>query len=122
MTVQTMTLENYEATIAENPMLIIDFWAEWCGPCKAFAPVFDSLAKQHPDVAFAKVNIEEQEELANLFGVRSIPTLAFFREEVLLHQQAGALQASQMQEAIKEIKSLNMDEIHAQIAQQKNEG
>jgi thioredoxin 1 len=121
MSVENMTLENYQSIIAENNMVIIDFWAEWCGPCKMFSPIFDKLAAENPEVKFCKVNTEEQQELSGMFGIRSIPTLAFFREEVLLHQQSGALPPEQMNAAIKEIQGLNMDEIRAEIAKQEAE-
>jgi thioredoxin 1 len=108
MSVENMTLENYQSIIAENNMVIIDFWAEWCGPCKMFSPIFDKLASENPEVKFCKVNTEEQQELSGMFGIRSIPTL-------------GALPPEQMNAAIKEIQGLNMDEIRAEIAKQEAE-
>lgn len=107
------------ATEAEQP-LIIDFWAPWCGPCRQFAPVFEAAAEQHPDVTFAKINTEEQQELAAALRIRSIPTLMVFRENVLLFQQAGALPAPQLEELITQVKAVDMQQVHAEIAAQEN--
>ncbi len=86
-----LTNENFEKTVNDNPMVVVDFWAPWCGPCRGFAPVYEQASDSHPDVVFAKVNTDEQQELAGTFGIRSIPTLMVFREKVILFQQAGAL-------------------------------
>lgn len=107
------------ATEAEQP-LIIDFWAPWCGPCRQFAPVFEAAAEQHPDVTFAKINTEEEQELAAALRIRSIPTLMVFRENVLLFQQAGALPAPQLEELITQVKAVDMQQVHAEIAAQEN--
>lgn len=107
------------ATQAEQP-LIIDFWAPWCGPCRNFAPIFESVAKEHPDVTFAKINTEEEQELASALQIRSIPTLMVFRENVLLFSQAGALAASQLQELVTQVKAVDMAKVHAEIAAQEN--
>ncbi|WP_269499539.1 thioredoxin [Castellaniella sp. S9] len=106
-----------DATQAEKP-LIIDFWAPWCGPCRSFAPVFESAAEQHPDVTFAKINTEDQQELAAALRIRSIPTLMVFRENVLLFQQAGALSAAQLEELVTQVKAVDMSQVHAEIAAQ----
>jgi thioredoxin 2 len=97
----------------------VDFWAPWCGPCRNFAPVFDKASEQHDDITFAKVNTEEQQELAGALNIRSIPTLMVFREQVLLFSQAGALSSSQLEELITQVKGLDMEQVHAEIAAQR---
>ena len=113
-----LTQENFEETINKNPMVIIDFWAPWCGPCKGFAPVYEKAAETHPDVVFAKVNTDEQQELAGAFGIRSIPTLMVFREKVILFQQAGALPGQALEQVIAQAKALDMSKVHAEVAAQ----
>jgi thioredoxin len=117
-----LTKENFEQTVNENPMVIVDFWAPWCGPCKGFAPVYEKAAEGHPDVVFAKVNTDEQQELAGSFGIRSIPTLMVFREKVILFQQAGALPGNALEQVITQAKALDMAKVHAEISQQGAEG
>ena len=106
-----------EAIDSEKP-LIIDFWAPWCGPCRSFAPTFEAAAEQHTDFAFAKVNTEEQQEIAAALKIRSIPTLMVFRERVMLFNQAGALSAAQLDDLINQVRDLDMNKIHAEIAAQ----
>ncbi|TEA77702.1 thioredoxin [Allopusillimonas ginsengisoli] len=113
--------DSFQSAIEDGQPLIIDFWAPWCGPCRNFAPVFDSAAEQHGDITFAKVNTEEQQELAAALNIRSIPTLMVFREQVLLFSQAGALSSSQLDELIAQVKGLDMAKVHAEIAAQKDE-
>jgi thioredoxin 2 len=112
--------DTFQSAIQESKPLIVDFWAPWCGPCRNFAPIFDEAATQHDDVTFAKVHTEEEQELAAGLGIRSIPTLMVFRERVLLFSQPGALSASQLQELIAQVKEVDMEQVHAEIAAQQN--
>jgi len=111
-----LTAENFEKTVNDNPMVIIDFWAPWCGPCKGFAPVYEKASETHPDVVFAKVNTDEQQELAGSFAIRSIPTLMVFREKVILFEQAGALPGQALEQVISQAKSLDMAKVRAELA------
>jgi len=109
--------ENFEQVVTANPMVVVDFWAPWCGPCKGFAPVFEGASEQHQDVVFAKVNTDVEQEIAGAFGIRSIPTLMVFREKVLLFQQAGALPASALEQVLEQAKTLDMEQVHKEIAE-----
>jgi thioredoxin 1 len=121
MATVNLTQEAFEKIITENSMVIIDFWASWCGPCKAFAPTFEDVSEEHPDIVFAKVNTEEQRELASHFKIRSIPTLAVFRDQILLYKEAGALPEPGLQDLISKVKELDMDEVRKQVATQGSE-
>ena len=118
MPTMDLTQENFEKTVSENPMVIVDFWAPWCGPCKGFAPVYDQASEAHPEVVFAKVNTDEQQELAGAFDIRSIPTLMVFRDKVILFQQAGALPGNALEQVIAQTKSLDMAKVHQEIGAQ----
>ena len=113
-----LTKDNFEQTISNNPIVILDFWAPWCGPCRGFAPIFEKASESHPDVVFAKVNSDEQQELAGSFNIRSIPTLMVFREKVILFQQAGALPGQALEQVLAQAKSLDMAKVHQEIAAQ----
>ena len=114
-----LTRENFDKTVTENPTVIVDFWAPWCGPCRGFAPVYEKASEAHPDVVFAKVNTDEQQELAGTFGIRSIPTLMVFREKVILFQQAGALPGNALEQVIAQARTIDMAKVHQELAAQK---
>ncbi len=115
-----LTTENFKQTIADHDIVIIDFWAGWCGPCKSFAPTFEATSDKHPDIAFAKVNTEEQQELAAAFNIRSIPTLMVFREQVILYAEAGALPAQALEQLVDQVRGLDMEAVRKEIAAQAN--
>jgi len=117
-----LTQASFQESITSGNTIIIDFWAPWCGPCKGFAPVFEQAAEQHPDVTFAKVNTDVEQELAGGLGIRSIPTIMVFREQVLLFSQPGALSAGQLGELLQKVKELDMEQVHKDIAQANEAG
>jgi thioredoxin len=117
-----LTKENFERVITESPMVIVDFWAPWCGPCRGFAPIFEQAAEGHPDVVFGKINSDEQQELAGAFGIRSIPTLMVFRDKEVLFQQAGALPATALEQVLSQAKALDMAKVHQEIAAREAQG
>jgi len=115
-----LTSANFKDVINNNDIVIVDFWAEWCGPCRSFAPTFEAAAEKYPEIAFAKVNTEEEREIAAGFNIRSIPTLMVFREQVILYAEAGALPASALDQLIEQVKSLDMNQVRAEIAAQES--
>jgi len=119
--VRELTKENFAESIDGHAFAVIDFWAPWCGPCRAFAPVFAAAAVLHPDILFAKVNTDEQQELAGHFRIRSIPTLMIFRDNIIVFSQAGALAASALEQVLGAAASLDMDAVRREISAQENE-
>ncbi len=115
-----LTRDNVVKTIAEHDILFIDFWAEWCAPCRRFAPVFEKAANDNPDIAFAKCNTENEREVAAGFGIRSIPTLAIFRDQILVFKQPGALPAPALESIIEQVRNLDMDKVRAAIEQEES--
>lgn len=110
-----LTESNFEAAVKKNGILFIDFWAQWCPPCRAFAPVFEAAAQKHPDIVFGKVNTEEQPGLGAAFEIQAIPTLAVFREGVLLFAEAGAIPANALEQLIQKVRELDMDQVRKDI-------
>jgi len=117
-----LTKDNFEKVITESAMVIVDFWAPWCGPCRGFAPIYEKAAEAHTDVVFGKVNTDDEQELAGAFGIRSIPTLMVFREKVVLFQQPGALPASALEQVITQAKALDMAKVRQEIAAREQQG
>ena len=111
MSTVTMTQDTFEDTVKQHGIVVIDFWAQWCGPCRAFAPTFEAAAKAHPDLVFAKVNTEQEPELSAMFGVRSIPMLVVFRDTIPVFGQPGALGAQSLEELIAKVRALDMDQV-----------
>lgn len=116
-----LTEKNFEETMKKGGTLVIDFWAAWCGPCRAFAPVFEAAAEKNKDLVFAKVDTDAEQGLANAFEVRSIPTLAVFRDNVLLYLEAGAMPAKALDQLIEHVRGLDMKQVHEEIAAKKAE-
>ena len=113
-----ITKDNFEETVTSNNMVIIDFWAAWCGPCRGFAPVFEAASEKHTDVVFGKVNADEQQELAAAFSIRSIPYVMLLRENVILFAQAGSLPGEALESVIDQARALDMAQVHREVAEQ----
>jgi thioredoxin 1 len=111
-----LTKDNFEETVTNNDFVIVDFWAPWCGPCRSFAPTYEKVSEDHPNIVFAKVNTEVEQEIAGHFQIRSIPTLMIFREKVIIFSQAGALPEGGFRDLVQKAGELDMSEVHQQIA------
>jgi thioredoxin len=118
MATVVLNTENFDEVVTGNSMVIVDFWAPWCGPCRAFAPTFEAASEKHADVVFAKVNTEDEQEIAAAFNIRSIPTLMFFREKVILYSEAGSLPPAALEQVIARAKEIDMAVVHQEIANQ----
>ncbi len=118
MAIINLTAANFNETAEKNPILVIDFWAPWCGPCRQFAPIYEEVAKEYPDIAFGKVNTEEEQDIAGYFRIQSIPTVMIIREGVIVFSQPGMLPKEALKDVIEQVLALDMDEVRAEIAKQ----
>ena len=117
MSTVTLTADSFQDTVTDNDIVMVDFWAEWCGPCKSFAPVYEATSESNPDIVFGKVDTEAEQALAGAAGIQSIPTLMVFREGVMVFRQSGALPQQAMDQLIEQVRELDMEDVHAKVAE-----
>ncbi|MFT4628493.1 MAG: thioredoxin [Myxococcota bacterium] len=117
MATQTITQANIEQTVADNSIVILDFWASWCGPCVRFAPTFEAAAEKHPDIVFGKIDTQAEQALAGQLQIRSIPTLMVFRDNIMVFNQAGALPPAAFDDLIEQVRNVDMDEVRKKVAE-----
>ena len=117
MSTVELTAENFESTVAADGIVLVDWWASWCGPCRQFAPIFEEASETHPDITFGKIDTDAQQQLSAMANIRSIPTLMAFRDGILVFNQAGALPAPALEQVVEAVRALDMDDIRRQIAE-----